>query len=186
MDADAHAGGLADVVHDVADPVGQHAAVGVAERDHLGAGLGRGAQHLERVVAVGAVAVEEVLGVEEDRLPLGAQVGDGVADHREVLLERGAQRELDVALVRLGDQRDDRGAAVAQRGDQRVVGGGDAGPPGGPEGREPRVPQVELLGGAAEELGVLGVGPRPAALDVADAQPVELARDASACRRRRG
>ena len=31
--------------------------------------------------------------------------------------------------------------------------------------------------GAAEELGVLGVGARPAALDVADAEPVELARD---------
>ena len=58
---------LDHVAHDVGDPVGQHAAVGVAERDHLGAGLGGRAQHLEGVVAVGAVAVEEVLGVEEDR-----------------------------------------------------------------------------------------------------------------------
>ena len=114
VDADPHLGVLAHVVHDVGDPAGQHAAVGVAERDHLGAGVVRRAQHLERVVAVGAVAVEEVLGVEEDRLALRAQVGDGVADHREVLLERGPQRELDVPVVRLRDQRDHAGAAVAQ------------------------------------------------------------------------
>ena len=38
-------------------------------------GLGGGAQHLEGVRPVGAVAVEEVLGVEEDRLALLAQVG---------------------------------------------------------------------------------------------------------------
>ena len=66
--------GLDDVVHHVGDPAGQHPAVGVAERDHVGAGVVRRPQHLERVVAVGAVAVEEVLGVEEDLLPLGAQV----------------------------------------------------------------------------------------------------------------
>ena len=91
-----------------ATQLGQHAAVGVAQRDHLGAGLVRRAQHLERVVAVGAVAVEEVLGVEEHLLPLPAQVADGVADHREVLLERGAQRQLDVPVVRLRDQGDHR------------------------------------------------------------------------------
>ena len=106
VDADPDAGRLDDVVDHVGDPVGQHAAVGVAERDHLGAGLVGRAQHLERVVAVGAVAVEEVLGVEEDLLALGAQVADGVADHREVLLERGAQRQLDVPVVGLRDQGD--------------------------------------------------------------------------------
>ena len=62
-------------MHDVADPARQHAAVGVAQRDHLGAGLVRGAQHLQRVVAVVAVAVEEVLGVEEHPLALGARGG---------------------------------------------------------------------------------------------------------------
>ena len=45
---------------------GQGAAVGVAEDEALGAGLGGGAQALERVRRVGAEAVEEVLGVEED------------------------------------------------------------------------------------------------------------------------
>ena len=137
VDADAGAGRLDDVEHDVRDPVGQHAAVGVAERDDLGARLGGGAQHLEGVRPVAAVAVEEVLGVEEDRLPLRTQVADGVAHHREVLLQRRAQRELDVAVVRLRDQGHDARAAVAEGGDERVVGSPYAGAAGGAERREP-------------------------------------------------
>ena len=178
VDADAGAGRGDDVVHDLGDPVGQHAAVGVAERDDLGAGLGCGAEDLEGVVTVGAVAVEEVLGVEEDGLPLLAQVAHRVAHHREVLLQRGAQRELDVPVVRLRDEGDDARPAVPQGRDQRVVGSAYAGTTGGAERREPRVAQVQLRSRTAEELGVLGVRARPAALDVADPEPVELLGDA--------
>ena len=156
---------------------GQHPAVGVAQGDDLGAGVVRRPEHLERVVAVGAVAVEEVLGVQEHLLPLGAQVGDGVADHGEVLLEGGPQGELDVPVVRLGDQGDHRRTTVTQRSDLRVVGGGAAGPARGAEGRQLRVLEVELDGRASEELGVLRVRARPAALDVAHAEAVELPRD---------
>ena len=177
VDADAHAGRLDHVVHHVGDPVGQHAAVGVAQGGHLGAGLERGAQHLEGVVAVVAVAVEEVLGVQEHPLPLGAQVGDRVAHHREVLLQRRTQRQLDVPVVRLRDERDHSGTGVTQRGDQRVVGRLHAGATGGAEGRELRVLQVELLARTAEELGVLGVRARPATLDEAHAQAVDLPRN---------
>src|SRR3712207_7717662 len=53
----------------------------------------------------------------------------------------------------------------SQGADQRVVGSAYAGPPGRAERRQPRVGEVELLARTAEELGVLGVGPRPAALD---------------------
>jgi hypothetical protein len=52
--------------------------------------------------------------------------------------------------------------------------GSSAGSAGRAERREPRVLQIELGGSAPEELGVLGVGPRPAALDVAHTQAVEL------------
>ena len=114
VDADPDAGRLHHVVDDVGDPAGQHAAVGVAQGDDIGPGVVRRPQHLERVGAVEPVAVEEVLGVEEDLLALGAEVADGVADHREVLLERGAQRLLDMPGVGLGDQGDHAGAAVAQ------------------------------------------------------------------------
>ena len=159
-------------------PRRQHPAVGVAERDDLGAGVVRRPQHLERVVAVVAVAVEEVLGVEEHPLPLRAQVADGVADHREVLLERGAQRQLDVPVVGLGDQRDDRRRRC--RAARRPAGRRRPGRPArrvAPKAASVACRRSSSSRGAAEELGVLGVRARPAALDVADAEPVELARD---------
>ena len=177
VDADADARGLDHVVHDVRHPGRQHAAVGVAQGDDRGARVVRRAQHLEGVVAVEPVPVEEVLGVEEHLLPLGPQVGDGVADHREVLLERGPQGELDVPLVGLGDQRHHARAALAQGRHQRVVGRAGTGAAGRPERRELGVLEVQLLLGAAEELGVLRVRARPAALDVADTQVVELLGD---------
>ena len=157
--------------------LGQHAAVGVAQGDDLGAGLGGDPHGLERVVAVGGVAVEEVLGVEEDPPALAAQERHGVADHLEVLGQRGAQRPLDVAGVRLGDEGDDLGLAVEQRPHLRVALGPAAGPPGRAEGRQGGVAQPQVGRGAGEELGVLGVGAGPAALDEADPQLVEVRRD---------
>ena len=177
VDADAALGRRHHVVHDVADPAREHPSVGVAERDDLGPGVVRRPQHLERVVTVGAVAVEEVLGVEEDLLTLGGQVAHRVADHLEVLGQRRSQGQLDVPWMRLRHEGDHRGATVAQRADQRVVRSPYAGPPGGAEGGEPRVAEVELGARAGEELGVLGVGPGPTPLDEPDAQLVELARD---------
>ena len=70
---------------------GQHPAVRVTERDHVRPGLRGHPDHLERVGRVGPVPVEEVLGVQEHPLSLGAQMADRVADHRQVLLQRGPQ-----------------------------------------------------------------------------------------------
>jgi hypothetical protein len=118
-----------------------------------------------------------VLAVDEHALPLGAQVLHRVAHHGEVLLESRAQRKLHVPVVALGHECHDRGAGIAQRGDQIVVCRGSPGTPGGAERRERCVLKVELLRGQSEELGVLRVRAGPAALDVADAEIVEVARD---------
>ena len=120
------------------------------------------------VLGVVEVAVEEVLAVDEDALALAAQVLHGVAHHREVLLQRRAQRLLDVLVVALGDQRHDHGCVrITQRerpaGPRRPTA---FGAPGRAERDERGVLEVELLGARAEELGVLRVRARPAALDV--------------------
>ena len=82
-----HQAELADDLHDL---VRQRAAVGVAQDDRVGASpLGR-RDDLERVRRIGLVAVEEVLGVEEDGAVLRLEVGDRVVDHPQVLFERGA------------------------------------------------------------------------------------------------
>ena len=75
--------------------------------------------------------------------------------------------------VGLGDQADHRGPGVEQRLHLGVVLDPDTGLPRGAEGDQLRVREVQLGARPGEELGVLGQGPGPAALDVADADLVE-------------
>ncbi len=162
---------------DVAEFVRHHAAVGVAQGDDVGAGLRGGSHDFEGVGRVGLVAVEEVLGVQEDPLAVLAEVGDRVGDHGEVFLEGCPEGQKDVPVVTLGDQSHDRRARFAQRGDLGVIGRLHAGPAGRAERGELRALEVKFGGGAAEELGVLGDRAGPAALDEPDTELVQLPRD---------
>ena len=103
------------------------------------------------------------------------EVGDEVADVGEVVLEGDAQGGLDVEVVGLADEADDRGAGVDDAGEDVVVGGGAAGTLGHAEGGEAGGAQVR---GGLEEGAVGGVGAGPAALDVVDAEAVEGLGDA--------
>ena len=89
--------------------VGEGAAVRVAQHERPGAGLARGAQGRERVVAVGLVAVEEVLGVVDRLAPAIDDEADRVRDHVEVLGRRRAQDLDHVEQPRLAEDRHDRG-----------------------------------------------------------------------------
>jgi hypothetical protein len=172
---DAERGGepLADLPDRARDARRQHAAVGVAHHRRLGPGGEGGRGHAGRVVGVDDVPVEEVLAVEEDAAALADEVRDGVPDHCEVLLAGGPQRPLDVPDVGLGDQGHGRGLGVEQGSYLRVV--LDAYPrlAGRPERDEDGMPEIEFLAGPLEELGVLGQGAGPAALDEPDAELVE-------------
>ena len=112
------------------------------------------------------------------RRPVAGEELDGVGDHRLALVERRLQRLGHVVLRALGDDAHRRRAGldeVAQRG--VVV---DLAPRAArrAEGDERARGQVQLGGGAGEELDVLRVGARPAALDVVHAEEVELLGDA--------
>ena len=67
---------------------GERAAVGVAEAEHVGAGVLGGFERPQGVIGVGVVAVEEVLGVVDHFLAVLLQVPHGVGDQLEVLFER--------------------------------------------------------------------------------------------------
>ncbi|MGX1249987.1 hypothetical protein RKD48_002498 [Streptomyces ambofaciens] len=162
----------------------EHAAVGVAQDDDVGTGLGGGAHDRLRVLGVGAVAVEEVLAVDEDPAALGLEVGDRVRHHRQVLVQRGAQGQFDVPVVRLGDQGDHLRAGVEQRLDLVVLGGAGARAAGGAEGDQLGVLEVDLLAGAGEELGVPRVGAGPAALDETHTEVVQVPCDGQLVRDR--
>ena len=118
-----------------------------------------------------------MLGIEEHPLPLGAQVPHRVRDHREILVQRGPQRQFHMPVVALGDQGDDGGPRLAESGDLGIVGRGDARLAGRAERGERGVAQRELGLRTAEELGVLRNRPRPAAFDEPDAEPVQVPRD---------
>lgn len=141
--ADSGPGRGDDVGDDLLDLVREHAPVGVAEHDDLGAGLVRGAHDRQGVVAVEVPAVEEVLAVEEDAAAPADEVADGVTDHLEVLPEGRAQRPLDVAGVGLRDEAHDRRLGVDEGTHEGVLRRDPAGATGGPEGGEGRVTQVE-------------------------------------------
>ena len=85
-DAAESRGDVAD--HDL-DAIGKRAAVGVAERDPLGAGADRRLEAAQRVVGVAAVSVEEVLGVVHH----AAAVVDEPA-HRVRRSSRGSRRSV--------------------------------------------------------------------------------------------
>ncbi len=131
------------------DLVGQGAAVGVAQHEPLGPCVMGGIQHRAGETRVGAVAVEEVLGVEEDPAPLGAEVGDRVGHHCHRVLLRSAQGVLDVVVPRLADEADDPGAGGEQGVELRIV----LGPAPGPSGSSRRRPGWRCGGRARRRHG---------------------------------
>ena len=160
------------------DLVGQRAAVGVAQHDVAGALDDGRLERPQRELGVGLVAVEEVLHVDEHPPAVAGEELDRVGDHRLALVERRLQRLGDVVLGALGDDAHRRRAGldeVAQRG---VVVDLAARPAGRAERDERARRQLQLGGGPGEELDVLRVGARPAALDELDAEVVELLGDA--------
>ena len=118
-----------------------------------------------------------MLRVQEDPPALSTKEGHRVADHRQVLGKGCAQSGLDVTDMRLGHHRDHRRTRVDERPDLRVVCCHGARAPRGAERGERRIAQREIPLGPGEELGVLGVGTGPAALDETDTELVQVHRD---------
>ena len=101
--------------------VGQRAAVRVAQDERPRAGLAGRAQRREGVVAVGRVAVEEVLGVVDASRPRSATKRTRVRDHVEVLGRRRAEDLGDVEQPALAEDRDDRRLGRDELLEVRVV-----------------------------------------------------------------
>src|SRR5712692_7278441 len=154
----------------------QGAAVGVAENEPVCPSRFRGHQRGHRVVGVGAEAVEEVLGVEDDLVHPGPEERDRVADHGEILGKRRAEGLGHVEVPRLADDRRHRRAGVEHRAHVGVRVGGAAGAPGHAERRELGVLERDVLH-APEEAEVLRVRARPSALYIMNAERVEPGRE---------
>ena len=156
---------------------GKRAAVRLAKIDGVGTGLACRADARERVVGIGLVAVEEVLGVEHDGEPVGLQIRDRVGDHAQVFLERGLQCARDLDIPCFPDDGRHRSAALDEVGEPLVLVGRRALLAGGPERGDARMGKRQLPH-TAEELDVLRVRRGETALDEIDAERVEPLHDA--------
>ncbi len=169
--------GFEPVQHGGDDPfdfVGQGAPVGVAQDQGLGPRFFCGLEDPHGELRIGPVAVEEVLGVEEDPQVVGPQEGHRIGHHGDRLVEGRAQGVDHMHLRRLGDDADSRGLRLHEMAEGLVVLGPYASAPGGSESHQRGPGEVQLLRGAGEELDVLGIGAGPAALDEGHAEVVEL------------
>jgi hypothetical protein len=98
----------------------QRRSVGVAEHDRLGPGFSCRSQTGDRVVGLGAPAVEEVLGVVDHPLALAAQEIDRVGDHPQVLGAVDLDEFLEVERPRLADDRADRRDGLREQRKGRI------------------------------------------------------------------
>ena len=146
-------------------PNGQRAAVGVAQHETFGAGVRRRFENGEGEGGFVAVAVEEVLCVEKDPAVMAAEVLDRIAHHGDPLVGGGPQGMRDMAEPALADYAHHIGTGVDEVAQLLIVFWLGPWSASRSEGDQRRRFQVELGPDAGEELVVLGVRPRPAALD---------------------
>jgi hypothetical protein len=154
------------------DETGQAATVGITQGQPVRARVGGGTHGGQGVVAIGAEAVEEVLGVEDDFLAVLFQKRHAVGDHGQVVFGRGAEHVGHVQKPGLAKDGHGGRAGGHQGLHVLVVGRRLLGVAGAAEGGQLGLLEAQL-GGAAKEFHVLGIRAGIAALDVLDAEPVE-------------
>jgi hypothetical protein len=156
--------------------VRQRRAVRVAQADRVRAAAHGRLEAGERVGAVVAEAVEEVLGVVDHALARRGEERDRFLDHRQVLAAVDAHDLLQVQRPRLADDRADRGEAAGEDPQAVVLVGAHAAAAGHAERRDLRVVEV-LAREQLEELELLRVGRGEARLDQVHAELVEAMGD---------
>ena len=103
-----------DVRHHALDVGRERSAVGIAEHEAVGSSNGGCFEDGEAELGVAAVAVEEVLGIEEHFTAFGLEEGNRVGHHGNALFECGLQCAFDVVVPRLANDADGAGASVQE------------------------------------------------------------------------
>src|SRR5690606_14029534 len=118
------------------------------------------------------VAVEKVLGIVDHFQPLLFEVSDTLFDHTQVFIERGAQGVGHMEVPRLAENRGYPGPRTQQGFEVFVVFYRDVRPPRAAKSRNLGVDELDVLD-PLEKLDVLGIGTRPASLEIVDPKAVE-------------
>src|SRR5205807_4798818 len=117
-----------------------------------------------------------MLGVIDRLAAMLVEKADRVPDHPEVFIEGGAEDLANVERPALADEGADWSLGGQECPEARVLFSRDPFPSRAGEGGEARAFQPEVPG-LREECLVLGIGAGPAALNVVDAELVQLAGD---------
>ena len=142
----------------------------------IGAGLADGADAVHRVFAIVEVAVEKMLGIEDDFIDVLLQKRNRVAQDVEILFERNPQRLAHVEVPGLADHGRDRSVGLQYQLEVAILRSPHTRAARRAEGRDLRMLEVRLLD-LDEKRRVAIVGAGPSALDVIDPEVVEAARD---------
>ena len=162
---------------DLSDLVRQRAAVRVAQDEVRRAVDDGRLDRPQRELGVLAIAIEEVLEVDQHLPARTVQEGDRIGDHRRPLVECGLERFDDLVLRALRHDADGRGVRLDQIAQRRIVVALAARAARRAECDERRRRQIEFVASPSEELDVLRVRPGPAAFDEVHAEQVELVGD---------
>ena len=115
-----------------------------------------------------------MLGIDHHLLAFTDEIFDRVCHHRNALIERGHECLGDVIVPAFGHDAHGRCACTDEVGERGVFIHLAFHATGGAEGHQDAGLELEFGGGATEELFVLRVGAGPAALNVSNAQAIEL------------
>ena len=158
----------------------QRAAIGVAQHHPPRARLQRRAEAGQRVIRVRAVAVEEMLGIEQRLAPLRHKMRDTCADGLKVLVQRDPECGRHMERVRLAHQTDRRRARIQHRRQNIIILRRPTNPLGHAEGGHGGARRGHLR----EEFAVRRIRPRPSALDVVHPKRIQRLRHGELFRRR--
>ena len=117
-----------------------------------------------------------MLGVVHHFAAVVLEILYGFADQQQILLFIDAERPMHVQIPALAENADGGRLGFQQRAHVGILIHRVLGEARGSEGGQPGVLQLHILG-ALEKLLVLGIGVRPAALNIIDTQLVQLLRD---------
>ncbi len=161
-------------LHHLRNFVGQGAAIGITKHQPFRPRFSGRAEGGDRIVAVAPIAIKPMFRVVDHPSPLAAQVGDRIANHRQVFIQGGVQPLGDVQIPGLAKNRDPACPRRQNRLQQRILGSDGAGATGGTKGHNFRLFQW-FLAQLPEKLHILGIGSGPATFNEGNPEAIELA-----------
>jgi len=162
---------LRDCFYNIFDFVRETAAVCITQNEAVRFTCRRCAQRLHRVFPVVFIPVKEMFRVVDKGIRFGLEIAQRRVNNLKILFERNIQGVAGMNVPGLSEDCNNRGFRPEKLLDVCVAFRGDFCAAGTAEGRDPGGCKGFRLG-LFKKIRVLGIGPRPPALDIVDSQVI--------------